>query len=322
MNPPGIAPRLGPRAALAFHLAPEPASRWLGASVTMAVVLCAALGLSPLRGWSQGPPEALVSQVHWITLHTRTPAAFETVCALLGGELQLPVFFGPETHGPRRYQALLADPVILEVCGPFADSPYRATNVLARYNTLMFRAATSAVASSAGLSSRGLAHEPPRAEPWDKAQLAVNVTALGAPGLPVSVVERVEDAEGFNRQLRSLRDSFKDGGPLGLRGLEEVQISYSTEDELAGWRTLLGPMAPTNGLWKLAVGPGLRLVRSDRAEVAALVFRVQSLARAEQQLKQRGLLGESRAGLVSLSPERACGLKFLFRASPGSSPSP
>lgn len=279
--------------------------------IRMLVSLVFALAVT--HGWAQTNVVVLVSQVHWITIHVRTPAAFESLCALLGGDLQLPVYFGPESHGARRYEALLAAPVILEVCGPFPDSPYRATNVLARYNTLTFRAATTAAATSAGLSTRGLAHEPPRTEPWDKTAVQVNVTALSSTGMPVSVMQRVEDAEGFDGQLSLLREKFREGGSLGIRGLDEIHIAYSDEKRLARWQTFLNPIASTNGSWTLHEKPALCFVRSDRDEVVALVFRVESLPRAALQLKQRGLLGESRGDMIGIAPDRACGLRILFR---------
>jgi hypothetical protein len=227
--------------------------------------------------------------------------------------MQLPVFFGPESHGTRRYVAFLAAPVILEVCGPFPDSPYHTTNVLARFNTLSFRTATTAAASSAELSIRGLAHEPPQSEPWDKEQRHVKVTALSAPGMPVSIAEQVEGAKALNDQLKALRDRLPKGGPLGIRDLEEIYVSYSDEKRLAQWQSFLFPNGSTNGSWTLPEKPAIRFVQSHRDEVVALVFRVQSLPCAQQHLKQRGLLGKSEGNAVAITLERTGGLQIMLR---------
>ena len=99
----------------------------MGALVVLTFVLIARIPYVQ----SQSEPAPVVSRVYWITLHARSLEAFDSLYDLLNQKLQLPVFFPPENHGARRYAAVLAGNVILEPCGPFADSQYRSVSVLA-----------------------------------------------------------------------------------------------------------------------------------------------------------------------------------------------
>ena len=90
------------------------------------VVLITLLSLANLAlGETDATP--VVSGVHWITIHARTPEAFDSLHAMFTRDMKLPVFFGPETHGPRRYVAVGAGRVILELCGPFPTVPTATT---------------------------------------------------------------------------------------------------------------------------------------------------------------------------------------------------
>jgi len=263
----------------------------------------------------QSEPAPVVARVHWITLHARTPEAFDSLYALLSRDLRLPVYFQPEQHGSRRYATVLAGNVILEACGPFPDGPYRGAAVSARWNTLVFRPSQSTAASLARLDGLGIGHGPPRTETWNKDHVDVSVTGLSAPGMPVVLSECVEQEQALRAKLDSLRDELKagKGGPLGIRHVEEIHVGYSTDDNFSRWRAFLTPIEPIDGVWHLPAAPHLRFVRADRDEIVALVLKVESTARAASRLKALNMLGERQENTVAIGESRTGGLKIWLR---------
>ena len=283
--------------------------------VSAFVVLTAVLIAPMPHAQSQSEPAPVVSRVYWVTIHTRSLDTFDSLYGLLSRDLKLPVFFQPETHGARRYAAVLAGNVILEPCGPFADSSYRSASVLARWSTLIFRPHRSTADSLTRLEQQGIEHGSPKTETWDGKQVNVNVTGLSTPGMLVMLSECVEGEETLNAKLGSLRDELKAGeqGSLGIRCVDEIHIGYSNDEYLSRWRALLSPIQPTDGVWQLSAGPRLRLVRADRDEIVALVLKVGSIAQAVDQLTARNMLGGKQENMVAIAEGGACGLKIYLR---------
>jgi hypothetical protein len=285
--------------------------RW---GMTPIAVLAVVLSAPMPSARSQSEPVPVVARAYWITLHARSAETFDSLSVFLSRDLRLPVFFQPETHGERRYMAVLAGNVILELCGPFADSPYRSSAVMARWNTLSFRPTGSTADNLTRLQQRGIEHGSPQTEMWDGKQVSVKVTGLSTPGMPVMLSECVEGEETLNAKLDALRDELKAGerDSLGIRGVDEIHIGYSRDEYLSRWRALLSPIQPINGVWQLSAGAGLRLVRADRDEIVALVLKVGSLARAVDQLTARNMLGERQEHLVAIAASAACGLTIYL----------
>jgi hypothetical protein len=283
---------------------------------TRTLVLLAVVLIAPVSYvQSQTELTPIVSRVYWVTVHARSLEAFDSLFTLLSRDLQLPVFFQPETHGARRYAAVLAGNVILEPCGPFADSPYRSASVLARWNTLIFRPHQSTADNLTQLEQLGIEHSSPKTEMWDGKQVNVDVTGLSTPGMPVMLSECVEGEETLNAKLGSLRDALQAaaGGSLGIRGVDEIQIGYSNDEFASRWRQFLSPIQPTDGVWHLSAGPSLRLLHADRDELVALVLKVESLARAVSQLTAMNMLGERQGNMVAIAAGGACGLQIYLR---------
>jgi hypothetical protein len=257
----------------------------------------------------------VVSRVHWITVHARTPEAFDSLYALFSRDLELPVFFSPEQHGARRYAAVLAGNVILEPCGPFPDSGYRSATILARWNTLTFRPSQSTADTQAQLKRQGVRHGSPRTEPWDGKQISVDILGVNSPGMPVTVSECVEGEQALRAKLDALRAEMKSrkGGRLGIHGLDEVRIACTTEGRVAQWQAFLCPIQAAEGVWPLSLPPHLRLVRGDRDEIVALVLKVESLARAVKQLKAMDMLGAQQGNMAAIKGGRTCGLAIYLR---------
>jgi hypothetical protein len=99
------------------------------------------------------------------------------------------------------------------------------------------------------------------------------------------------------------------GGRLGIERLQELVVaSTDVAADIGKWRDLLGPAAePEPGLLQVGKGPDLRVVRGDADRYAALVFEVESLARAATALDELEIRYE-RGGQIRLDPADALGL--------------
>jgi len=232
--------------------------------------------------------DPVVSRVHWITIHTLTPGTFDSLCYFMAKDLGIPVFFGPETYGSRRYTAIYTGNVILEICGPFEIDQIDEVKRFTRYNTLSFRPYVSGRESAGILEERGFGFQ----ESPESSLLNISVTELCTDHLPVALSDKANlDAKG-----EVLIDSLKNvlrmagGGPLGLEHVEEVYLGYETEEYLWKWQKFLSPLESASKLWILPEKPNLRFVSANREEIKGLVFKVKSLEQANFYLQERGIL--------------------------------
>jgi catechol 2,3-dioxygenase-like lactoylglutathione lyase family enzyme len=112
------------------------------------------------------------------------------------------------------------------------------------------------------------------------------------------------DAEQRRAHLRQ-ELAARAGGPLGIRGVEEIVVG--TTDLAAANRLygkLLEPTEPVSGVWRIGDGPAIRLVHADKNLVQGLLVRVVSLDRARAFLEERKLLGSASETRVTIAPSK------------------
>jgi hypothetical protein len=120
--------------------------------------------------------------------------------------------------------------------------------------------------------------------------------------------EKLSVVQRRTREQEALRQCA--GGPLGLVGLSEIQITVPDLDQATEkWRALTGsdtnPMALTQDI-------ALRLVSGKCHVIQGLTFAVRSLPAARTFLADRGLLGNSSPDELALSSQASSGLNFRF----------
>ncbi|MFH1717210.1 MAG: hypothetical protein ABIF19_07660 [Planctomycetota bacterium] len=248
---------------------------------------------------------SIVSRAHWITVHIRNDETFTALHEFLTDELQLPVFFGPEKWGGARYTAILAGDVILEICGPFPNTPIPGTELMARYNTLIFRPYESAQASADELAKRPIKYDGP-----SKSDLqSINVFDLG---MPVNISATKEP--GKDSKVDSLRNDLKsrNGGPLGLKNVKELYIGYNSKERLDRWINFVQPAKHKKNLWYLPEEPNLRFVEDESERIQALVIRVESLKNAIAYLKRNDMLGDHGKKSAEISETKTGGLRIIL----------
>jgi len=220
-------------------------------------------------------------------------------------ELQLPVFFHPEKWENARYTAILAGNVILEICGPFPNTPIPGTELMARYNTLIFRPLESAQASANELAKRGINYDGP-----SKSDLqSIKVFDLEIP-VNISVTKEPSKAS----RIDSLRNDLKsrNGGPIGLKNVKELYIGYNSKEHLDRWINFIKPAKHQKNLWYLPEEPNLRFVEDKSENIRAIVFKVESLKNAIDYLKRNGILGNQAKKSVEIAKAKIGGLRILL----------
>jgi len=102
----------------------------------------------------------------------------------------------------------------------------------------------------------------------------------------------------------------RDGGPLGVVAVEEIVLGVaSVAAAAAPWTRLIpGPQSPNELVFSFPAGPRLRVVEAAAPGVRHVVIRVKSLARAEQFLAGKGMLGDKAAGWPRIAPAAVGGL--------------
>jgi len=217
-------------------------------------------------------------------------------------ELEFPVYFHPEKWGNARYTGILAGNVVLEICGPF-EIP--GTEIMARYNTLLFRPFESVETSADELSRRRIPYDGLRTPE----QRRINVSDLE---VPVGI-NPVQDPNGILRRQALLAElQARKGGPIGLKDVKELYIGYNSKERLDRWSNFLGPAKHKENLWYLPEGPNVRFIEDKYERIQAVVLRVESLQKATDYLKRNNIQGKQSKKSVEIAKERTGGLAIVL----------
>ena len=102
----------------------------------------------------------------------------------------------------------------------------------------------------------------------------------------------------------------KQGGPLGLEGVQEIIVgAKDLETARRSWQQLFSPIAPLSpGLWQIGDGPAIRLIPHTQDGLMSLIWKVTSLKQARAFLSEQGMLGTSTEQQLSLALTKTFGL--------------
>jgi hypothetical protein len=100
------------------------------------------------------------------------------------------------------------------------------------------------------------------------------------------------------------------GGALGVESMREVIAGVRDVARVCElWRKFLAPAEPIDsGVWRISDGPAVRLVAAKENAIQAMVWKVSSLARAAEFLRERGMLGTVSDDQLNLDREKIYGL--------------
>ncbi len=247
-----------------------------------------------------------LSAVAVLTIHVSDTNTHERVFRLLTEVLKLPVDYGPEMHGGRRYAAVYAGNLFIEPCGPFAGTPSPTRDFQALFYGLNCVSTQSSPSLAACLGRLKLAYE--QASPT----LFKIQDASLAEGAYLGIDTRVPDKSAREREDRlgaSLAANQKDGP--GFECVREIWVGYTAPGELHAWEKFLGTAGKVgDALWRLDRNQSLRLVKADVRGVRGIVCQVQSMEKAQKYLHRENCAGRVLQGKIELEPTKTCGLQI------------
>jgi hypothetical protein len=268
----------------------------------LAAILLVAL-VAPPGGAEE--PTPVVSRLHTLSIHVRSPTVHDALHALLAGTLKLPRTYDPVAYGQRKYVAVWTGNIALEPCGPYPPETYLSLDFEAMFYGLTFAPWESASASAAALDARGIGHAPPTDT------VRVEDEDLSAPNVYVGIGWGLDED-----RLASARAAFESrrGGPLGVSRVQEIRVGVSDETNFQKWVAFLEPHERLGErAFRVADGPVLRFVEDDVKEVLGITLKVRSLASAVAFLEGEHLLGEVTNGTAELDRARTHGLRIVLR---------
>ncbi|NQV34462.1 MAG: hypothetical protein HQ515_17335 [Phycisphaeraceae bacterium] len=229
----------------------------------------------------------VVTRIHTVSIHVRDHVVHDAVARFLREDLQLPLVYEPVTQGERKYVGFWAGNLVLEPCGPYSNISYATPDFAAIFCGLTFEAYTSSEESREQLESRSLSHKPLGAF------VIINDPNLVQGNLVASIMDnpgRRQEAQKHEALSSQLKED--QGGPLGIQYVSEIQVGYTRGQDVDAWKVFLAPHRQAHRYqWPLGNGPAIHLMKGDRKEIKAVVFKVRSLAAAVRYLKANNLLG-------------------------------
>lgn len=121
--------------------------------------------------------------------------------------------------------------------------------------------------------------------------------------------EKLSTAERRINEKRAF--SASGGGTLGILGLAEIRMCVPDIQRAArGWDLASRRMAKGGYFWDLGNSIVLSMHEGASHMMTTLLFRVDSLEKAKDALRERGLLGEHTADEAQILPEAVDGLDF------------
>ncbi len=267
-------------------------------------VLCMMLNLCAFcHGVSGTTP--VVSRLHTLSIHVRSHAIHESILTMLKDAFQLPPTYEPVTIGKRKYAAVQVGNLALEPCGPYPEHNYLHTNFEAMFYGLTFEPFDSATSSARELDKRGILHGKPTGP------LSITDKDLCAPNVYVGFWHKESPEE---RQARAAVLEAKQGGPLGVIRVDEIQVGYSDDRNLKKWIDFISPAeCVEENVYRIHDRLVLRFRKNDSKQVLGITLKVRSLDRAITYLKQRNLLGRVRDREVEIDANRTHGLRIAIR---------
>jgi len=266
--------------------------------------------LLPVCGIGGKTNEAILSEVSVLTIHVSDTNTHEGVFQFLQDVLKLPVDYGPEMIGERRYAAVYAGNLFIEPCGPYSNMRYPVKDFRALFFGLNCRSPQSPSSIAAQLDRSKIAYEK-------EGPGVVRVQdGLIADGIYLAVDSQTKEktAEEQEALLASAMSAKQREGP-GIEYVKEIQLGYVGPGSLKIWREFLGtPDRINDTSWRLNRNETIRLVRSKVQGVRGIVLKVRSLEKAEAYLKERSCVGRVVDGRIELDKGQTFGLSIYFSA--------
>lgn len=105
----------------------------------------------------------------------------------------------------------------------------------------------------------------------------------------------------------------RNGGPLGIIEVLEINIYIESQDIIKNWEKLVPIEKITNTEFLYSESsPNIRFKVSNNNSIDSIKFKVQSIDKAKNYLISKNMLGSESSNLISTDPDKTYGVLFQF----------
>jgi hypothetical protein len=252
--------------------------------------------------------DGILSSVSVLTIHVSDTNTHEKVFRLLVDVLRLPIDYGPEIHGGRRYAAVYAGNLFIEPCGPFVGNRYPVKDFKAVFYGLNCVSGCRSSLMVTHLDRLGTPYERPQPDLFRVRD------PLVAEGIHLGITGQATNTPSQDREKllsNVLAEKQPDG--LGFQNVKEILVAYPEPANLEAWGKILGRSNRVNQtVWRLDKNQTLRFVQGGVPGIRGIVCQVSSLKKAQDYLNGIQCKVRSEDGRLQLDPEIAPGLAIWF----------
>jgi hypothetical protein len=153
------------------------------------------------------------------------------------------------------------------------------------------------------LDARGIEHSSPFDDGLNETIAWTSVDLEPTPDTPIRLLVKYKFDQDARRAMLGSQLRERNGGPLGVRMLSEIEIGARdltrATDE---WQRLFDPIEPVQpAYWELGDGPAIRLIEALDDRMQRLLITVDSLPAAVSVLRERELLAGEGEGWAEIA---------------------
>jgi len=248
--------------------------------------------------------EPIISGVHTLSVHVRDTILHDSVYQFFVHKLMLPVYYTPEKYGQRKYAGIYAGNMVLEPCGPYLNINYATDNFRSIFFGLNFEVNKSLESAEQALNDLGIKQQVNQGSIYIRDSILCNENIFAA-------LYEVTDKD-VRDSLRNSLNSDARNKP-GIEYIKEIYIGYKGEVNLLKWKEFLYPLEiGENGICQINDSVQLHYIKGDINEVKGITFKVRSLEKAKQFLKENNLSASSSDQKIELDQFQIFGLNIYF----------
>jgi hypothetical protein len=218
----------------------------------------------------------------------------------------------PGNYGQRRYAGIYAGNLVLEPCGPYADFQYASNDFRAIFFGLTFEPKNNLPESGSAVSNLNI-----RYVSGGDQFIYLKDSLLCKENIAISIMDKKEKKADHLKMdsLNNIVLSNADAG-CGITGVKEIVIGYTNDENILKWSKFLNSHDLETGYqYSLPNQLILKFEKSSIKEVKGIVFRIQSLDKAINYLKSKGLRFSSGNKVIELEKIQTFGLSIRFSES-------
>ena len=194
--------------------------------------------------------------------------------------------------------------MVLEPCGPYSNINYADDSFISIFYGLNFEVYRSLESSEQALNERGIKHQVNEGSIYIRDSILTNENIFTG-------LYEVTDKEKRDSLRNKLNSNVRN--KPGIEYLKEIFIGYKGEANLLKWKAFLYPLEiGEDGICQINDSLQLHYIKGDINEVKGITFKVKSLEKVKQFLKENNLSGSSSDQKIKLNQDQSFGLNIYF----------